>query len=414
MSAQHRAIVVGAGVIGTSAALHLLRAGVSVTLLERDGVGQGTSAAGAGFVDPWSLGAPSGSGGTEEAALADYGVEFYRSLHALEPASPYRQRGLIWMAATEADWPYVEPRLTEGPPDARAVEPAEIEGLTSGFVRAAGVFRGVLRPRSAQVSAERATRALAKVFIHEGGDLRERTPVTEVIVSAGQAHGVRTPAGVLEADVVIVAAGAWTNELVAPAGGFLPFAPLLASRIVTEPLDVPHDLPLLFIRSQATGMPRSYWLREEAGRLLYGTVYRTPARYALVDGALPDRLDGIDLDGVLAFQAGARAFADAIPAVAQHRNMRIMHGAPGYTADGRPLAGALEAVPNLYVIAGCNEQGVTYGPGLGRVIAETITDGAAFVDGTAWNPNRFGTTLGSIRDVVASIDGERVPASSPA
>lgn len=46
-------------------------------------------------------------------------------------------------------------------------------------------------------------------------------------------------------------------------------------------------------------MLRAYWLREEDGRLLFGTLYDTPARYAFIDGPVPDRIE-VDLDGVLA------------------------------------------------------------------------------------------------------------------
>lgn len=410
MRSDVKVVVIGGGIMGMSAAVHLLRSGAAVTVLERDGVGEGTSSAGAGFVDPWAAGAPHGDGGAEEIALAEYGIEFYRSLNAQRDDSPFRQRGLIWMASEEEDWEYVEPRLTEGPPDARSMEPDEIEEMTHGFVRAAGVFRGVLRPRSSQISAERATKALGRVFVAEGGELRERTPVTDVLVEGGRVRGVCTPGGIVEADVFVVAGGAWVNAILAPIGRFLPLVPLVVSRIITEPLAVPADLPLLFLRSRASGLPRSYWLREEHGRLMFGTVSQTAARYSFVDEPVPDRLDHLDLDGVIEVQRGAVALADAIPAIARYRNMRLKHGAPMFSPDGRALVGALAGIENLHVVAGCNEQGVTNGPGFGRVVADTILHGStSFVDASVWNPGRFGHSLASPRDVVDAI-GEPVPA----
>ncbi|MEO3861094.1 FAD-binding oxidoreductase [Acrocarpospora sp. B8E8] len=404
MNSDIKAVVVGGGILGSSVALHLLRAGVkNCTLLERDRVAQATSAAGAGFIDHWAAGS-SDDTGSEENALADYAIDFYRHLNAARSESPYRQRGILWMAATEQDWTYVEKRLTEGPADARAIEPVQIEAMTRGVVKASGVYRGVLRPRSAQISAERATRALGALFTAEGGHLAERTPVVKILEEGGRITGVVTPHGRIDADIVVLAAGAWTNHLLEPLGQFLQVAPLVVSRIVTEPLDLPGDLPLLFIRGHASGLPKSVWAREEDGRLLFGTVYETPARYSFADGEVPDRLDQVDLDGVLEVQRGARVLADAIPAFARYRNFRVKHGAPGFTPDGRAIVGELPGVRNLYVVAGCNEQGVTHGPGFGRVVAEQITAGKSdLADISVWRPDRFKNKLTSAREVVAAL-----------
>lgn len=373
-----------------SAALHLLRAGVACTVVERDEVASGTSGAGAGFVDPWTLGAPGGQRDLEEAALAEYAIEFYRGLSAQQPSLPYRQRGLIWMAATAEDWTYVEPRLTSGPTDAREISPAEVEEITHGFVKASGIHKAVFRPSSCQISAEKATKALAAQFVLEGGDLRERTPALSIVESEGRAVGVETAAGRIDADVVIVAAGAWTNELLERTGYTLPLVPHVVSRIVTEPLDVPADLPLLFIRGEASGLPKSVWIREENGRMMFGTDYETPARDTFETGPVPTRFDDVELDGVLEVQRGVQVFTDAVPAFGAYRNYRVKHGAPAYTPDGRAAVGALDGVEGLYVVAGCNQQGVTHGPGFGRIIADQVVSGTTdLADATVWNPNRF-------------------------
>jgi sarcosine oxidase, subunit beta len=404
MKTDASVVVVGGGVLGSSAAVHLLNAGLTdVTLLERDGVAQATSSAGAGFVDPWAAGSAS-MAGREEIALANYAIDFYRDLNRTHPDSPYRQRGCLWMAATESDWPYVERWLTEGPADARAVEPAEIEALTSGVVRADGVFRGVLRPSSAQVSAERATRALAQELVVRGGTLRERTPVERILVEAGRVRGVRTAHGTVEAAVVVVAAGAWTNAVLAPLGVSLPYAPLVVSRIVTEPLRLPDTLPLLFLKAGASGLPKSLWLREEEGRLMYGTNYDAPVRDVLLDGPVPDRFDQLDVEGVLDVQRDAAKLANAIPALGAYRNFRVKHGAPCYTTDGRAIVGPVPGIEGLHVIAGCNEQGVTHGPGFGRVLADVITTGASeLADIDVWSPARFDGAPATAREVAARL-----------
>jgi sarcosine oxidase, subunit beta len=404
MTSDLKVVVIGGGILGSSAAIHLLRAGVGdVTLLERDGVAQGTSAAGAGFVDPWSLGSTDATG-AEEAALADYAIDFYRELNAVRPEAPYRRRGCLWMARTERDWPSVELRLSQGPADARLVEPAEIEELTGGVVRAAGIFRGVFHPSSAQVSAERATKALAGLFAAEGGTLRERTPVSGLVVEDGRVVAVDSAAGRIEADRVVLAAGAWTNTLLADLGRGLPIAPIAVSRIVTEPLGLPGDLPLLFVKALDSGLKKSIWLREEDGRLMFGANYETPSRLTFVEDGVPERFDGVDLDGVLEVKRAAGTLTATIPALAEYETFRVKHGAPCYTEDGRAVVGALPGVENLYVMAGDNEQGVTHGPGFGRVIAETIVAGGSdLVDAEVWSPGRFESEPRSPREVAAAL-----------
>ena len=70
-------VVIGGGILGATAALHLAEAGAgAVVLLEREpALGTQTTAAGAGFVGYWA--------GELEAELAEYGMRFYTDLRPL-------------------------------------------------------------------------------------------------------------------------------------------------------------------------------------------------------------------------------------------------------------------------------------------------------------------------------------------
>ena len=74
-------VVIGAGIVGVSAAYHLLTAGArNVTVIDRVEPGEGTTKAGAGFVAKWNeANYDFGPGGLQ---LQDYALQFYRSLHA--------------------------------------------------------------------------------------------------------------------------------------------------------------------------------------------------------------------------------------------------------------------------------------------------------------------------------------------
>src|SRR5580658_11044072 len=96
-------VVIGAGIMGLSAAHHLEQRGVSVHVLERDGVAQATTSCGAGFVAYWAGGLIT-PWGTDELACEQYGIDFYTELHARRPAFPFRRAGSLYLAMTERGW----------------------------------------------------------------------------------------------------------------------------------------------------------------------------------------------------------------------------------------------------------------------------------------------------------------------
>ena len=148
--------------------------------------------------------------------------------------------------------------------------------------------------------------------------------------------------------------------------------PLVQSRIVTEPLGVPPTMPTLMLQEFSF-----IWLREENGGLLWGSTYEEAPRLAFLDEAPPERFDNLPLDGVLKVQRDGLEASRAIPVLARYRSMTVAQGAPCYTADLRGIVGPVPEIEGLYVLGGCNEAGITHGPGWGKLLAELIVDGSA-------------------------------------
>ena len=255
-------------------------------------------------------------------------------------------------------------------PDGRRLDAGAVAAVTGGVVAADKVVGGVLHPSGGQVTAGKAARAMAQRFRDGGGRLHTREPVERIVVSGGRVEGVETSAGTIACDRVVLAAGAWANVLLRPLGVFLPYAPLVAFRVVTEPLGIPDTMPTLMMRQPG------FYAREEAGGLLWSAKYTAAPRRSFVAVDPPERFDQLPLDGYLQLREEREdVVAEFLPALGRARSATVAFGAPTYTPDGRALLGPVPDVDGLLIASGCNEGGVTHGPGFGRLIAELVVDG---------------------------------------
>jgi hypothetical protein len=64
-------------------------------------------------------------------------------------------------------------------------------------------------------------------------------------------------------------------------------------------------------------------------------------------------------------------------------------GLPTWTPDGRHILGAAPGNEGYFVLSGCNESGVTHGPGLARLAAELVVRGRTETDLSAYGVDRF-------------------------
>jgi glycine/D-amino acid oxidase-like deaminating enzyme len=194
----------------------------------------------------------------------------------------------------------------------------------------------------------------------------------------------------------VVAAGAWANALLRPLGAFLPAAPLVAMRVVTEPLEVPDTMPTLMMGEVPL------YAREERGGLLWSAAFEGAPRRMFLDADPPERFDPLPLDGYMSMSVNVRAAFAVIPRLAAARSATVSYGAPTFTPDGRALLGPVPEVEGLYAVAGCNEAGVTHAPGFGRLIAELLCAGTTSLCSIApFAIDRFGHRYATTRDVAA-------------
>jgi sarcosine oxidase subunit beta len=246
---------------------------------------------------------------------------------------------------------------------------------------------------------------LAERLVALGGAVQTRCPVRGVNVKGGRVTGVETARGTIESDTVVLAAGAWSNELLRPLGVYLPAVPQVTSRIITEPLGVPETMPTLFLMGLTPEPGGTFlWVRGQRGALLWGGTYSRHPRNAFVGAPVPPRFDEVPIDGVLECRRLAGLAASFMPLLDSGQSLALKHGAPCYTPDRRGLVGPVPEIDGLHTMAGDNEAGLTNGPGFAKVLADHIVTGSSELASLdPWRIDRFGDRFRADAEVAEAL-----------
>lgn len=400
-------IVVGAGIIGVSAAYHLAKLGVERPLLvERRHPASGSSGLGAGIVGSLAWNpldvklvarsrrlyewlhdevrkAPEGSKDTEEVD-ADAVERRLRSIQleamgrpASTPASfTYNRVGSMTAVAGKDAKRLEELTAMQRAAGARVEiilpeQLANVPGLKTMDTR--GIELVSHCPDDGWAVTTDATNAMATLARRAGVELRNDAEVG-LSVANGSMRGVHLSDGTeLAADRVIVAGGIWTKRILGKAGVSMPLAPYptQASILVTTGMErcpAFHDT-----------LNGVYWRGEGSGRLLVGD------GTGLVE-VPPDDFPKPPTDEFK--EKVAQAITARFPK-SGWKFERAWMGACTATPDRHPLVGGVPGVSGLFVAAGANGFGFMRGPALGEAIADIATGRTPPVDIGDFDPARF-------------------------
>jgi glycine/D-amino acid oxidase-like deaminating enzyme len=350
-----RVVVVGAGVLGASAAYHLAREGCEVTLVDRADEGRAT-AAGAGIVCPWgSL--------VEDAAsyaLLAGGARYY---HELVPRLAedgehdlgYARVGGLYVPAEASELAELERRARAR---ARAApEAGSIERLSPQQARA--LFPPLRRDQpalfisgGARVDGRRLAAALQRAAVKHTA--RFLNASAELIHQGSRIAGVRAAGEFVEADWVVVAAGAWAPELLEGTGISLGVAPQRGQIVHLRHTDMdtarwPVLLPL----------SSYYLLAFEDSRVVVGATRETNSGFDY-------RLTAAGVAEVL------NAGLAVAPGLAAWTLSEIRIGFRPLAEDNRPKLAPAPGIENLFIANGLGPSGLTMGPYAGALVADAV------------------------------------------
>ncbi|MGO4458687.1 NAD(P)/FAD-dependent oxidoreductase [Streptomyces sp. M-16] len=273
------AVVIGGGVIGTSAACHLAEAGVNTVLLERGSLGGGASAHTAGMVRTYFPGDP------RTGALAVRSLSAYRDFaRRTEAPLGLKRLGFMVLFTDErqiADFEAGLQAQRAAGVDIALISAPEASALNP-LIDERAVLAAAWSPEAYHVDGLDIVRGYAAAARNHGARLFTHTPVTRI----DDDNTVHTPRGSIKADSVVCTAGPWSGEVASMASVDLPVTPHAIEMLFTDVPDAPHhEIPMtmhatsgLRIRSWrdrillAMGMPgagetREAWLGRVAGHL---------------------------------------------------------------------------------------------------------------------------------------------------
>lgn len=407
-------IVLGAGMVGVSSALHLQDRGRRVALVDRRGPGEETSFGNAGLIESssvvpyafprhpatllrylrnqstdlywdykalptfaswlarfWWESSPS----RLEAAARDMFPLIRRSV--VEHDALIARAGLAslvhhggWLEAfrTEAEF---ERQSAVAEAKARThglrVTPLDAAALQARECGLAPGFSGALHWQDpASVANPGAlTKGYARLFEEGGGQLLTGEATT--LRQQADAWTVQTSQGMISAGEVVVALGPWSDKIFAPLGYRIPLRAKRGYHMHYEPTRAMLSVPLV-------DTEKGYVIAPMQGRLRLTTGVEIARREAAPTGIQLGRAEHI---------------ARPIFGLGRRLDNAPWLGLRPCTPDMRPVIGAAPRHRGLWFSFGHNHHGLTLGPVSGRLLAEMMTGATPVADPYPFRPERF-------------------------
>lgn len=356
-------VVVGGGVIGLLSSYHLAEAGLRVALVESAGqVGRESSWAGGGIVSPlypWRYSAA-------VTALAHWSQDFYprfaEQLLGETGVDPeVHVTGLYWLDLDD-EGEALAWALRQG----RALSTVDIaEVYRQVPVLGEGFKRAIHMPGVANVRNPRLVRALrAALLAMPNVELREHCPVTGFIRVDGQVRGVMTAVGEVRAQRVVLAAGAWSGDVLGQLGLALPVEPVKGQMILYKCAE--DFLPSMVLAKGRYAIPR------RDGHILIGSTLE----YAGFDKTPTD-------NALESLKASAQ---ELLPTLKDAEVVGHWAGLRPGSPEGIPFIGELPTHPGLWLNCGHFRNGLVLAPASCQLLADLMLGREPIIDPAPYAP----------------------------
>jgi len=373
-------VVIGAGALGLSTALHCAVAGRSVVVVERHTAGSQASGRAAGLFK---------SVQADELRTRLARRSIARAVSFADWAGtplPVARPGSFLIARTAQHRQFLGRELAQSRRWGADVREATLAQLADqlSYYKPAGDDFALWCPEDIYLDEPVSLiRAFLAACQRHGAVVSESEPVTGISLTAGHVAGVETGRRSITAPVVVDAAGGWVRQIAGLAGAQVPVTTVRHQLLITTPAaQVDPADPIARVVDAAV------YLRPARGGLMVGGFEPDPLPVDPQHEPASFSTDDMPLDLGVLRQLAAQITAEVPTAsaeVAEHRG-----GMFTMSPDGRFVAGPVPDLPGLWVASGCNGSGFSSSLAIGEALAAWITSGAPPPGMTALSPGRFG------------------------
>lgn len=360
------AIIVGGGIIGSSAALVLARAGQQVALLERDFCGSHSSGVNYGGVRRQGR-------SLAQLPLSMRAHAIWGQLRAwIGIDGEYTRSGHLKLARSETDFATLKAYARRTQAFDLQLQLLERRELRQRFPWVGDIAVGASYcPEDGHANPRLVSPAFAQAARRSGAQVHEQCTVLEV-GHDGHRFSVHTSSGqCFKAPWLLNCAGAWSAQLAEQFGEPVPLTAAHPAMLVTEPL------PLFMTASTGVEGGGIYARQVARGNCVLGG----GRGFALTPTtARPGQAAVLDI---------LRNATELYPALAGAQAIRTWSGTEGYLPDDEPVLGHSLYQPGLLHGFGFAGAGFQLGPAAGEALAQCILHGAPAISLAAFSINRF-------------------------
>jgi glycine/D-amino acid oxidase-like deaminating enzyme len=416
LPSRTQVVVIGGGIIGTSAALFLAEKGVPTVLCEKGHIAGEQSSRNWGWVrkmgrDP------------REIPLIIESLRIWERLDAtVEAETGFRRSGILYLCEDDDSIAKREAWLEHARPhqlDSHLISGAALEGLLPGAARR---WKAALyTPSDGRAEPQKAAPAIARAAQRRGATVLTQCAVRGIETAGGRVAAAVTERGRIECQSVVLAGGAWSGLFCRNLGLRLPQLKLVASVQRTAPVEGPAPNTWgggFAFRKRLDGgytiahgglnmvdiVPDSFrflmdflpvlrleWkhMRFRVGRR-FVTEAQLPSRWSLDQVSPFERVRTLDPEPVAAHVDAARSgLAAAFPLFRDVPIAERWAGLIDATPDAVPVISPVATLPGLVIATGFSGHGFGIGPGAGRLVADLVTGDSPIVDPAAFRYTRF-------------------------